>query len=105
MIKVIDRVESYHLRALKVVMWCASIATDRYIGRALEYTESENITPIACKMGPGAYQNSNSRLQTTWLIRHCHFLEVQTNCDYFLKNKYNVHGHLKSRKMASKDGK
>ena len=36
---------------------------------------------IACKMGV-TKKTSFSRLQTHWLIQHCHFLEVQDISDH-----------------------
>ena len=50
------------------------------------YSTNSAPTGIACKMG--VTKISFSRLQTPWLIQHCHFLEVQDICDHSSEKKY-----------------
>ena len=51
-----------------------------------------------CKMVVS--KSSFSRLQTPWLVRHCHFLEVQDISDHSSATK--MYGHPeRSEKMAA----
>ena len=51
----------------------------------------------------GVTKSSFSRLQTPWLIQHCHFLEVQDISDH--SSGTNIYGHPESsEKMAVEVG-
>ena len=69
----------------------------------LMHTTNSAPIEIACKMG--VTKSSFSRLETHWLIHHCHFLEVQDISDHS-SSETNIYGSPESsEKMASEVGK